>query len=428
MIAMKRPIALAGVAALALGGMVACSPSSPGDGESSDEPATSRTLEILTWTYDGASLPWWEEVNAKFEDANPGVTVEVEQSDFGAIISDFVTQATAGQTAAVIHIPSPVTSVPAWAEAGFLVPLSDWLDESGVGAELDDVQSAMDVHGDTYGLVFAFNAAMYFYNEGWLADAGLEVPTTPDEMVAVAHKLTEADLYGFGVTDDESVNFATEILSFIIGMDAAYVEDGDWNFSDPAVVEAVDVWRTLATEYAPRGTTLQNKRTAFDTGNIAAMFDWAFYHAASLRSASPDVVDEIRMAVPPLATTPLFISQGFGISSAVDEETQELGKEWLEFAMAEEAQSLYAELEPVVPTNLAAQRVLADDPATAPILEAIENGELIIDSEHMGLRSNFSEFREILNGTFRSLLQNDADTAEAMVALDEQLRAAGLTP
>lgn len=426
MIKHSKFVAAGAASAMLLAAVTGCSPQSSADpdGDAPEE----RTLEILTWTYDGASLPWWEEVNSKFEEANPGVTVEVEQSDFGAIIQDFVTQSTAGDTADVIHIPAPVLTVLGWAESGFLAPLDEWLDETDLSENLHEVQSSMEMDGETYGLVFAFNAAMTFYNAGLLDEAGVAVPTTPEELIAAAEKLqaqTGGEGFGFGVTDDDSVNFVTEVLSFIVGMDADYVTDGDWSFSDPDVVAAVDTWRTMA-QMSPRGTNLQAKRTAFDTGSVAMMLDWPFYYAASLRSASPEVAEGVTLAQSPFPTTPLFISQGFGVSAQSEE--QELAQAWLEFAMAEEAQRHYAQLEPVIPANQLALDVLGEDEATQPILDALENAELIIPSEFTGLRSNSSEFRTLFTGAFRQLLQTDDPTAAAMQAFDEALRSAGLEP
>jgi len=428
MITRSKVMAAGTTAALTIAVLAGCSQPAPTTPDGT-APPEERTLEILTWTYDAESKAWWDRVNGAFEDANPGVTVHMEQSDFGAIIGDFVTQSTAGEVADVVHIPAPVLTVLGWAESGFLAPLGDWLEDTGLGADLHEVQSSMELNGETYGLVFAFNAAMLFYNAGLLEDAGVGVPTTPEDFVDTAAALTGHSGgagYGFAVTDDESVNFVTEVLAFIVGMEGEYVTNGDWSFAAPKVVAAVDVWREMASNTAPRGTNLSAKRTAFDTGSVGMMLDWPFYYAASIRSASPDVADQVTLAEPPFPVTPLFISQGFGVSAQSDQ--TDLAKSWLEFAMAEDAQRYYAELEPVIPANQKALSVLGENPATQPILDALDRAELIIPSEFTGMRTNSSEFRTLFTGAFRQLLQTDQDTSEAMQAFDEALRSAGIEP
>jgi len=415
------------LAALALLATTACSSSTP-EAEGPQE----RTLEILTWTYEGVSQEWWETINAQFEKEHPGVKIVMEQSESSAIIKDFVTQATAGQTAAVVHIPAPLLTTLPWAEAGFLVPLTDWMEETGIADDLAADQVAMNWEGETYGLVFAYNARMLYVNAGALEDNGVAVPTTPEELLAAATALdgwNGGDGYGFTTGDEDSLNFVNETLTFVAGMGGEYVKDGEWNWTDPTVVEAIDLFATLGREHSPRGTSINDKYMAFETGNTAMMVDWTFRFEAAVRSATPEVSDQITLAVPPFPRTPIHISQGFGVSSAVDEETQELAKDFLELALSEESQRLYASIEPVVPANLAARAVIGEEEATRPILEALQRDtHMIVPAEYIGIRLNFAEFQSILNGVIRQLLQGEGDAASAMADLQSRLEVSGLHP
>lgn len=416
---------VASIAAIGLIALPSCS-SSGGDDANGE-----KTLEILTWTYDGESLEWWETVNAKFEEENPGVKIVVEQSSSSDIRGGFLTQATAGDTATVIHVPAPLMTVRPWAEAGFLAPIGDVLDEGDLESQLAADQSAMELDGEPYGVVFAYNARMLYYNEGLLEEAGVEVPTTPQELLAAATALdghSGGDGFGFASGDEDSLNFVNEVLTFVVGMTDGYIDGDEYNFSDPEVVKAVELWRDLSVNHSPRGTDIENKYLAFQTGNSAMMVDWTYFYESSIRGASEGVADEIRMTTPPFPHVPLHISQGFAVSAVVDEELQELGKKWLAYAVSEEAQALYASLEPVVPANIAAREVLRENPGTADVVDALADAVPITAADSLGMRATFPDFQAIFNGVMRQLLQSDRDVTEAMEDLDAQLKDAGLSP
>ena len=61
---------------------------------------------------------------------------------------------------------------------------------------------------------------------------------------------------GFAITDDHSPNFVRDALEFVTGMGGEWGRDGRWNWTDPKVVAALDLWRKLARDYSPKGTDI----------------------------------------------------------------------------------------------------------------------------------------------------------------------------
>ena len=82
--------------------------------------------------------------------------------------------------------------LPAWAAAGFLAPLDDVAPEKVAELKQDLAPFALsDVtyNGKVYGLPYYADTISLLYNKKILADAGIPVPQTWEEMTAAAEKL-----------------------------------------------------------------------------------------------------------------------------------------------------------------------------------------------------------------------------------------------
>ena len=187
-----RLAALTGAVALAAG-LTACSGSDDGgggDGGTAD--ATSRKR----WHYEspnGAMGIAWAEAIKVFEEEHPGVTIEFEEKSFeqiqqtaGMILSsdegpDIMEYNKGNATTGLLSSQGLLTDITAVAdERGWTDMLSPSLattaqyDESGVMGS-----------GNWFGIPNYGEFVTVYYNKAMFEDAGLEVPTSLDEMVEV---------------------------------------------------------------------------------------------------------------------------------------------------------------------------------------------------------------------------------------------------
>lgn len=421
----KKRVSLIAASAILVGSLVACAPQS-----AQTEAPKDVTLTLSTWTHTGEIGEWWDTVVAEFEKANPSISVDIQQIAFADYGSTITTQAVAGAEPDIIHVPTPTTTLPAWAQAGFLAPLDDYLKTTDVPAEWPAAQSAMEWNGTSYGVLLVDYGYTLFYNEALLTQAGVGVPTTPQELVAAAKAVTDlpGDEFGFAITDDNTVNFVRDALVFTTGMKADWVKDGDWNFSDPKVEAALDVWRDLGRKYSPIGTNFAAKREAFLAGNSAMMIEGPFYYATVQSTADPALVDSLKIAKTPFAVSPGDVSHGLSLSADLDEPTRAAAETFLDFVTSTESLTKYSELVTSPTARPGTAQALLESPATAPIVEAHEGAKLIIDPSNEGLRSNYAKFAEIAGASLHKLLQSDVSTHEVLVELDRTLADAGLKP
>lgn len=146
------------------------------------------TLQFVVWNY---SLDVVQDNVAKFEAANPGIKVNVTDYTWPDYQDSLTLRFRANTPTDVIY--GGQDWLPAWAAAGYLAPLEKIAPES----ELDDLKkdiagfalSDMTFKGKLYGLPYYADTISFLYNKKILADAGIPVPQTWDDVMAAAEKL-----------------------------------------------------------------------------------------------------------------------------------------------------------------------------------------------------------------------------------------------
>lgn len=146
-------------------------------------------------------------------------------------------------------------TVGSWASKGILAPLDDYLKTEKVDlgefapASLDQ----MKYDGKTYALPIAVHTQQLMYNKDLLDAAGVQPPTTMDELAAAVKKLTVTDASG-AITQIGLGNPSASTLFTTLG----YAFGGTWDGkddktpspTDPKNVEALDWYtKTLTDTY-----------------------------------------------------------------------------------------------------------------------------------------------------------------------------------
>ena len=187
-----RLAALTGAVALAAG-LTACPGSDDGGG---GDGGTADATSLKLWHYEspnGAMGIAWAEAIKVFEEEHPGVTIEFEEKSFeqiqqtaGMILSsdegpDIMEYNKGNATTGLLSSQGLLTDITAVAdERGWTDMLSPSLattaqyDESGVMGS-----------GNWFGIPNYGEFVTVYYNKAMFEDAGLEVPTSLDEMVEV---------------------------------------------------------------------------------------------------------------------------------------------------------------------------------------------------------------------------------------------------
>lgn len=392
-------------------------------------PAAGQTLTITTWTATSPGFQeWWPIVESQFEELHPGVDLRIENIAFADYIRTLTTRFIAGSPPEIVHVPLPTINLPAFADAGFLMTVDDRIAGTEYETDWPEAQSAMSWMGSTYGLLTVLYGFNFFYNERMFEEAGLELPTNTEELLAAAEALTGDGRYGFAVTDDNTVNFMRDALQFVTGAGADWARDGAWNWTDPEVVAAIDLWREIAVNYAPRGTDINAKRQAFYDGNVAMMIENPSVWPNVAAAAGPDIVEHLHLGPMPFADVPGDVSQGYALSATLDEETADLAWDFIEFVASPEIMRVYVELVQTPVTRPEANEMLMATPDTAQIAADVVDTVMLIPNDFYGVRMRYAEFSAEVTDALRAILQGDASTADALAALQERLEGLGISP
>jgi multiple sugar transport system substrate-binding protein len=202
-----------------------------------------RTVVRFSYLWAGAEAKAMEKVIAAFNRSQDRILVQ------GVSSPDSQQQLTAMSSSnGTFDISDQFgNSVGAWADRGILLPLDSYLDRHEVDVD-DVVPAAMDqmVHsGHTYSLPIAVHDKRLLYNKTLLREAGVDVPTTMDELGEACRALTEQKNDGTITRLGMGNPSPSEVLTTL-----GFVFGGTWDAkdgngptpADPRNIQALQWW------------------------------------------------------------------------------------------------------------------------------------------------------------------------------------------
>lgn len=210
--------ALAVVVPLALAGCTGTGGSQDSPAASSSGGSTELSGTVTYWhaySEDSQEVATLQDVIIPaFEKANPGVTVDAVTVPYDELHQKLITAAAGEQLPDLVR--ADIGWVPELANLGVLEPLStsmsdfqDYADQVYPGALATNLWK-----GTYYGLPLDTNTRVMMYNADALTKAGVEVPTTIDELVADAPALKAAGSYAFADNGASGWNVLPWIWSY----------------------------------------------------------------------------------------------------------------------------------------------------------------------------------------------------------------------
>jgi multiple sugar transport system substrate-binding protein len=185
-----------------------------------------------------------DDFNASQED----VKIETEVKTWAVIDDTLLTSLSGGNGPDIVAMPAE--RLPVYAAKDALKSLDGFYADGENADAINDAAAEMEeVEGSKYGVPTGFVPLSVFYNKALFAEAGVtEFPTTWDEWVATAEKLTidedgdgTPEQYGLALADHETV--ANGVWpSLFYGNGGAIVDGGEAAIDSPENVEALTYW------------------------------------------------------------------------------------------------------------------------------------------------------------------------------------------
>ena len=262
---MKKIIALLLVLAMALS-LAAC-------GNKPVEDDGTATVTMIAAQYGNETAAWWADFEAKFEAANENIDLVVDVVSWNDIYTVVNTRIANGEAPDLLNIDGFAD----YQADGLLLPASEWVSEETYAKFFDSFLEQSVVDGTVWAVPDLASARALYYNADILAAAGVEVPTTWEELVAVceAIKAYDPEVYPWGVdmtTDEGQACFAYYAWNNAGGFVDA---DGNWTLNSAENVEAVEFIVSMVqaglTNTDPTTETRYDLQEMFASGKVAMM-------------------------------------------------------------------------------------------------------------------------------------------------------------
>ena len=263
---MKKIIALLLVLTMALS-LAAC-----GNKPVAEDDGTA-TVTMIAAQYGNETAAWWADFEAKFEAANENIDLVVDVVSWNDIYTVVNTRIANGEAPDLLNIDGFAD----YQADGLLLPAEEWVSEETYAKFFPSFLEQSVVDGTVWAVPDLASARALYYNADILAAAGVEVPTTWEELKAAcaAIKAYDAEIYPWGVdmtTDEGQACFAY----YAWNNNGGFVDaDGNWTLNSAENVEAVNFIVSMVnaglTNTDPTTETRYDLQEMFASGKVAMM-------------------------------------------------------------------------------------------------------------------------------------------------------------
>ena len=381
------PIAVLAATAL----LAACGGGSAEGGGGTDSDGGDVTLTFWHNSTTGPGKEYWDETAAQFEDANPGVTVEIQSIQNEDMDGKLQTALNSGD-APDIFMARGGGKLADIVEAGQALDLTDLVADD-VEAAVGGTLSAFSIDGKVYGMPTSVLPGGIYYNKTMFEQAGIEgTPTTMTELEDAVAKLKAIDIEPIALGGKAAwpaahwyYFFALRHCSQDVMTDAAE----SMSFEDPCWTDAAEDLNDFAgIEPFNEGylTTDAQGSAASSAGMIAndqaAMELMGAWNPGAIADLTPDKKPKADLgwfpfpAVEDGAGDPSAMMGGVdGYACSAQAPAEECAA-FLNFFMSQERQEAYAEAFVTLPASQDAQGVVTD-PALLDVLAAYNDAAYV---------------------------------------------------
>lgn len=375
--------------------------------------------------------PWTTVIEDKIAEFEEQSGIDVETSVLGEdqLSDQYNVKLNAGADDLDVMMFRPLQEAKMFSRNGWLLPLDDRIEEAGEEFDWEDFQESTRTAATTaegiVGVPIVTEQEILYYRKDLLDAAGLDVPTTFDELTAAARTIQEENdgVYGF-VARGQRAAAITQFSSYLFGYGGDFDEDGKATIDTPEMRQAYETYGGLLRDYGPPGVTNMSWKEAsaiFQQGQAAFYTDASVFYANIIDPEQSRVVDQVgfaQMPGGPAGSNPYSIpSWALGINP--NSQNADAAWEFIQWATSPEMVK-QVQMEAVAGAR---DSVWADDEATAGF--PAELAEVLIASAAAGVDHDrpvvveVGKARDIVGGPLIALLEGQDFEAAVTQAQSE---------
>jgi raffinose/stachyose/melibiose transport system substrate-binding protein len=164
-----------------------------------------------------------------------------------------------------ITIVNPAAQMQPFVDADLFVPLNEMVEKNGLkGTFQEGILDYYTFNNNLYALPDGNNIALVYYNKSLFNQAGVQVPTTFEELVEAVKALKAKNITPIAIGEKDSWTGSFMFMNILLRTNNGpgflkEVLDGKKTFEDPAFTEAVDAFQSLV-----QAGAFQEGATSFD--------------------------------------------------------------------------------------------------------------------------------------------------------------------
>jgi multiple sugar transport system substrate-binding protein len=368
---------------------------------------------------------FYTEAIAEFERTHPQVTFEKVPVASASYADDLVKMFAAGDPPEIVHYLSQIFYKAS--AAGWLESLDERLQETDIPENWAPyLTQAGQVGGETYGIWVSGYSNALMYNKKMLEEADVDVPSTAEELLEAAKRLTKRSndgtisQYGYSLTTKMDNNaYIYGFASMMVGLGGGWGTDADnLDVHKATNREAIELERDLIKAgVTPLDADRIKARSLFYQGSAAMIIEgpWVM---VSAKTESPDVFPDLAVAPLPFPNQVAGPSNGFAI--ARDQKHKDLAWEFISMVTSEPWMKKYGEMTGVSPAR---QGALTDKAIeTYPWLSIFADNEAIGTSYLVpGLEDVDGEINRLVIDHLYGVFFGEKSADEALREIDADL-------
>lgn len=343
-------------------------------------------VSLLTSALDAAQ---GEHLVKAFEAENPDIKIDVvEGPNASNLVEDLYTSSFLLGDSPYDLVMMDIVWLPKFAAAGWLLDLTDRLTPEDVADLMPGDLAGGRYQERLYRLPIRSDGGMIYYRKDLLEQAGIQPPTTFNDLISAAKQLQQsgAAKWGYVWQGRQYEGLPAMFIEVLAGFGGFWVDPKtqEVGIDRPQAVQALRFLKdTIAAGIAPPGvTTFQEEETRrlFQSGEVAFLRNWPYVYP--LASADDSLVRG-KFAVMPMVHAEGFQSGaclgGWGIGIAKSSRHPEAAWRVAQFYASAAAQKMAALENGYLPTRrsvYADPEVLAKYPYFSPMQQVVEQAVL----------------------------------------------------
>lgn len=300
----------------------------------------------------------------------------------------------------------------AYISAGYLEPINEVIEAQGehyLQSWLDDIAKGED--GNYYLTPSGYSGIYLYVNKAMFEEAGLAYPTTLEEFIDVAQKLTDAEkgVYGLGSAWMQGGYMFNDIQRLIKAFDGDFY-DFDNEGTRKAIqfmYDQVNTWKITPVSAISEDYNAENQK--FADGKYAMIFQWQ-----SAYSTCQHIWEDYEIIAIPTFVKPATIMNSWGFGINVNSQHKDAAKKVLAAFAEEDVQMLTLGIEYTQHAGVLASEEASVDPTLVALGEYGAAG--VISPRAMPVYVN--EIQNIMETNISSYISNQMSLEDCCAAIN----------